>query len=1050
MEKDKSLLIYNASAGSGKTYTLVKEYLRIILRNNNGDNFKRVLAMTFTNKAANEMKERVLDKLIQLAKPALNKSEDDLKEAQIFAKEFGCDVGTLTSRAENALNTILHNYGMFSVMTIDKFTHKVIRTFSKELDLSLDFDVELDEKTLRKNVTDLLFDQIGKDKDLTNLMVQYANSNLQDEKSWNFKEDLFKFSASLFKEDAISAIQKLKELSSKDFEKIRLEISDEQRKLEQKQVKPAKDALELIKSKGLVANDFQGLSGSVVSFFERSVDGNRELPDPKKGARQPSNTLRQNAIDGNWGHKDSPNKATADSIAPELENYFNQLVHFWDVLMPVYILNKEILKNLNNISLMNHLLTFVEKVKNEENVLLISDFYKKIAEVIIDEPVPFIYERLGVRYEHFLLDEFQDTSSLQWVNLVPLLHNSLASKNTNLIVGDGKQAIYRWRNGEVEQFINLPDKIENPNNIQSLAEAELTFKNEGQKIELGSNYRSAPEVVEFNNTFFSHVVAQSGSDYIKKIYEGGTQKAEKTFTGYVEIKSEDDFKKDQQNEYCKEIVLRAREKGYRFKDICFLLRTNKEGSKIAKFLSENGFPIISKDSLYVGKDLHVKFLSSLLSSIVAPRNKNYKKKCLEHYIKIYLQNSPAEAQTELLNQSGQIRVIFKDLGINILAHEEFQSFYEYVEFLIEQFKIDIADNAYLQYFLEQVHQFEKHSSTNIRAFIDWFNTTGNEASITSPEGADAIQVMSIHKAKGLQFPIVVCPYFDWDMKKNKSNVWIENESDHLPAYFLQPSKSTKITKHKDILEEEDTRASIDQLNMIYVAFTRPETALFILADSKKSSSPAKEFLTPFLDAGMMAFQQTEDFKYYGGFEQKLKKVETEIKEYNFDLLLHRMDRTKFSLKGEWEVSFEELDAKRRYGTELHLVLSKISKLADLDEVLIAVLNKGLINPENLPKLRQDVGRLFEDDHFKGYFNADKIENERPILDKNGKIQIPDKIIYRENEVVIVDFKSGEEHTEKYEKQLRSYLHLLMDIGIENVRGELFYTENCQVKAVAAG
>mgnify|MGYP000285775500 CR=1 FL=1 len=364
MRKDKSLLIYNASAVSGKTYTLVKEYLRIILRNNNGDNFKRVLAMTFTNKAANEMKERVLDKLIQLSKPALNKSEDDVKEAQAFAKEFGCDVGTLTSRADNALNAILHNYGMFSVMTIDKFTHKVIRTFSKELDLSLDFDVELDEKTLRKNVTDLLFDQIGKDKDLTNLMVQYANSNLQDEKSWNFKEDLFKFTATLLKEDAIAAIQKVKDLSSKDFEKIRFDISDEQRKLEQKQIKPAKDALELIKSKGLIANDFQGKSGSIVAFFEKSADGNKDLPDIKKGGRHPSNQLRGYVEEDKWGHPESPNKATADSIAPELENYFNQLIHFWDELMPVYVLNKEILKNLNNISLMNQLLSFVEKLKN--------------------------------------------------------------------------------------------------------------------------------------------------------------------------------------------------------------------------------------------------------------------------------------------------------------------------------------------------------------------------------------------------------------------------------------------------------------------------------------------------------------------------------------------------------------------------------------------------------------------------------------------------------------------------------------------------------------
>jgi ATP-dependent exoDNAse (exonuclease V) beta subunit len=1048
-ENNKSLLVYNASAGSGKTYTLVKEYLRIILRNKNGDNFKRVLAMTFTNKAANEMKERVLDKLIQLSKAAIKKTEADLKEAQNFAKDFGCGVDDLTTRAENALNSILHNYGMFSVMTIDKFTHKVIRTFSKELGLSLDFDVELDVSTLRKNVTDLLFDKIGRDGDLTNLMVQYANANLQDEKSWNFKEELFKFSDALFKEDAISAIQKLKGLESKDFIQIRKDITEEQRKIEQKQLKPASDAIALIKHNGLVVDDFQGKSNSVLAFFEKMAAGEIKFPNYKKGEKQPSNTIRKNALEGKWGHKDSSNKGLVDSLAPELENYLNQLIHFWDDLIPTYVLNQEILKNLNNLSLMNHMLTITEQIKKEENMLLISDFYKKISEIIIEEPVPFIYERLGVRYEHFLLDEFQDTSNLQWINLVPLVHNSLASKNTNLIVGDGKQAIYRWRNGEVEQFINLPERIENPDNIESLAEAEVTFKNEGKKIALESNYRSAPEIVNFNNAFFEHAVQQIGSDYIKKIYEGGSQKVEKEFKGYVEIKTDTDFDKDLQNEYCKDAVERVLEQGYDLKDICFLVRRNKDGSTIAKYLSEQGYPIISKDSLFVGKDVHVKFLSGLLASIVAPKNRNYKKKCLEHYISIFLKDAPAEEQSTLLNEPAEIRSVFKEIGIEILPHEEFQSFYEYVEFLVEQFKLEISENAYLQYFLEQVHQFEKHSSTNIRAFIDWFSAKGSEASISSPEGANAIQVMSIHKAKGLQFPIVICPYFDWDMQKNKSNVWIEDKKDFLPAYFLKPSSKTLITKHKEKLEEEDTRVSLDQLNMIYVALTRPETALFICGDAKKTgTTPTKTFIEPFFDAGTITFQSTEEFRYYGALEKKLAKDDSANAEYHIEFPKHRMDRTKFSLKGDWEISFEELDNKRKYGTELHLILSKISQAADLVAVLTASLHKGLISPENMPRLNEDVLRLFKDAHFNTYFTEGRAENERPIIDTEGRVQIPDRVIYKENEVIVVDFKSGEAHEAKYEKQLSDYILLLQDIGFSNVRGELFYTENCQVKAVA--
>ncbi|MEO9532915.1 MAG: UvrD-helicase domain-containing protein [Crocinitomicaceae bacterium] len=1044
-ENQGSLLIYNASAGSGKTYTLVKEYLRIILRNKNGDNFKKVLAMTFTNKAANEMKERVLDKLIQLSKPAFNKSEEDLKEAQNFAQDFGCGVDDLTERAENALNKILHNYGMFSVMTIDKFTHKVIRTFSKELGLSLDFDVELDVNTLRKNVTDLLFDQIGRDKDLTQLMVQYANANLQDEKSWNFKEELYKFSDALFKEDAISAIQKLKNLSSTDFLQIRKDISEEQRKIEQKQLKIASDALALIKANNLQEEDFTWKKTGAQKFFDKMAEGRRDH-DSGPSARQ-----LNIVAEGTWGHIDSPNKGLVDSLAPELENYFNQLVQFIDEQLPTYILNKEILKNLNNLSLMNHMLNITEQIKKEENVLLISDFYKKISEIIIEEPVPFIYERLGVRYEHFLLDEFQDTSNLQWINLVPLLHNSLASKHTNLIVGDGKQAIYRWRNGEVEQFINLPEKIENPNNIESLAEAQATFINEGVKINLESNYRSAAEIINFNNAFFDFAVQTIGSEYIKKIYTDGSQQVQKDFKGYVEINSSDAFEKDLQNEYCKEVVERVLAQNYQLKDICFLVRKNKDGSKIANYLSEQGYPIISKDSLFVGKDLHVKFLSSLLAAIVSPKNKNYRKKCLEHYVNIFMQDAPPQEQTSLLNAPQEIRSVFTQLDIEIVPHEEFQSFYEYVEFLLDAFKLKIEDNAYLQYFLEQVHQFEKHSSTNIRAFIEWFTSKGSEASISSPEGANAIQVMSIHKAKGLQFPVVVCPYFDWDMHKNKSNVWIEDQQDHLPAYFLKPSQKTLTTKHSEVLGQEDTKVSLDQLNMIYVAFTRPETALFICGNTKNSGTSAiKNFIVPFMESGQLAFEDQGEFKFYGELHPKLATEEAEISDYKITFPKHKMDRTKFSLKGDWEVSFEELDSKRRYGTELHLVLSKIEQESDLQEVLMACLNKGLISPENMPRLNEDVQRLFKNAHFQSYFNAERIENERPIIDAEGRVQIPDRVIYRENEVIVVDFKSGEEHSEKYEKQLSDYVLLLQDIGYSNVRGELFYTESCQVKSVAVG
>jgi ATP-dependent exoDNAse (exonuclease V) beta subunit len=450
LNPDKPLKIVNASAGSGKTYTLVQEYLRIVLHDRNPFKFKSVLAMTFTNKAANEMKSRILDGLIQLSKNQHEKNESDFRFLNDTAKNLKIDPNLVEERAGAIVNQILHNYSAFSIMTIDKFTHRIIRTFAKDLNISVDFDVELDIKTLRKNVTDLLFDQIGRDQDLTNLMMRYARTNLNLDKSWDFSGQVFEFSDLLFKEDALKAIALLRKLSSDDFLKIQEDLQEENARISKSIQTAAVEALDLISSRGLDQDDFHSKSTGIVPFFLRVANGRMEAA---------SKTLKKLVENNTWAQASSSNKHVVNEIAPLLEKYFYQIDNLIEGAVKKYKLNQEILANLNNLSLLNHLLLLVDGIKEEQNILLISDFYKKISEIIIHEKTPFIYERMGNRYEHFLLDEFQDTSHLQWINMIPLIHNSLASGYTNLIVGDGKQAIYRWRNGEVEQFTNLPERI---------------------------------------------------------------------------------------------------------------------------------------------------------------------------------------------------------------------------------------------------------------------------------------------------------------------------------------------------------------------------------------------------------------------------------------------------------------------------------------------------------------------------------------------------------------------------------------------------------------
>jgi len=1030
LDTNKPLQIYNASAGSGKTYTLVQEYLRIILHSEDPYKFKSVLAMTFTNKAANEMKERVITALIDLKTPTYLKTEEQHKFLNDTVKNLKLSPELIVERSNKILNKILHNYSNFSVLTIDKFTHKIIRTFAKDLDISIDFDVELDIKSLRKNVTDLLFDNIGRNKDLTLLMKQYAKDNLEQDKSWNFSRQLFDFSDLLFKEDAIKSIEILKKIDAKTFNQVKNEIKKEISIFENQLKSQGQQAIDIIKSKGLSANDFQGKSKGIVSFFNKISKG---------GMTEPSNTIIENVENGKWGHDDSPNKVTADSIAPLLEQYFIQILSLYQNELQTYNLNKEIYKNINNLSLLKYLLKIVEDIKEEENILLISDFYKKISDLIIKEPVPFIYEHLGTRFEHFLLDEFQDTSRLQWVNLVPLVHNALASLNQNLIVGDGKQAIYRWRNGEVEQFTKLPDEIFNPDRIESLTEAEQTFKTLGQKIELDNNYRSAKEVVTFNNELFEHL-AKELAPHLQYIYNDVNQIPVKKHKGYVKALFLDDFEDEDQLEFTFKSIKQSLEKGFDYKDICIIVRNNSKGAMIANFLSENGIDVISPDSLFIGKDTSVKFLYHLMTALIQLKDNNYKYKALEHYAVLKEQHP-----TEFIQQAENIdiKTFFAQQDIFLPHINSYHNLYEFVEALIQVFDFDPTYNTFLQFFLELVHQFETLNNSNIRDFLQWYKDKGSEKSIVSPEGANAIQIMTIHKSKGLQFPVVICPFLDWKFDVTKQTVWIEDEGLKLPAFFVKMTKAIKESVLNDVYSAEEGKFYLDQLNLLYVAFTRPETALFMCGKSKGKSSPVKEWLVPFFSQSEL-FSKTDDFYEYGELIKPEQSKETLKNNYPLTFLKQVMNKPQLSYKSAMNWDVNDIDKKRNFGTLVHKVLSKLNSKADIESTLNNFVIKGVLDTEQAIEIEKYINTLFTDEHFATYFSTDnKVLNEKEIINQKGFKLIPDKVIINENQVLVVDFKTGHQ-AESHQKQVKEYIKLYKDMGYDNVKGELFYTETNDV------
>jgi len=501
--------VYNSSAGSGKTFTLVKEYLKIALKTNKSDTYKHILAITFTNKAASEMKERILSALKFISgNEVLKDTPKYLLEAlknPIDKGGLGLDEKIIKERCQKVLKSILHHYNDFGVSTIDKFTHKIIRTFAHDLHLPLNFEVEIDQNELLKKVIDQLIDKVGKDEKLTKLLVEYANNKADDEKNWNIEKDLFDFTSKITNENNRHYIKKIRDLTLDDFEHIKSYIFQFNKTFEQEMIEIGTKTLQFLNENNIEIKSF---SNSFYPTYFNNLS--------KKNIKSPNDTLKGIiAGEKNWYSKttESTQKQLIDAHKNQLIDFYDEVEKLKDEKYSQYKLNQLIYQNLYNLGIVNEIENTIFEFKKENNVLSIADFNTRISGIVSSEPVPFIYERLGEKYQHFLIDEFQDTSIIQWHNLLPLLENSLANGNFNMIVGDAKQAIYRFRGGEVEQIIRLPQVFKHQNN-PILLEREKSLQRNFKPEILSENFRSKAEIVNFNNQFFNKISTKLNEDYL--------------------------------------------------------------------------------------------------------------------------------------------------------------------------------------------------------------------------------------------------------------------------------------------------------------------------------------------------------------------------------------------------------------------------------------------------------------------------------------------------------------------------------------------------------
>lgn len=1045
-----NFVTYNSSAGSGKTYTLVKEYLKIALETKSSSQYKHILAVTFTNKAAAEMKARVIEALKGLSSDdALEGTPKFLQMDLLLPKTeggLGIDANEVRERSKKVLKSILHNYNDFGISTIDKFTHKIIRTFAHDLQLPLNFDIELDDREVLGAAIDMLIAEVGTNKKLTKLLLEYTSKKAEDEESWHIEKDLYEFSRNLLKEDGELYLEKIRKLSIKDFDQIKAQLYAQTKEFEATVKQWGEDGLELIKTKGVEHGSFSR------SFFANYW---RDLATLKK-FEPTATTLKIIAGDANWyaAKVDDSQKQLIDALQHEFIEQFNGSREYITAFEGSYRVNKLIIKNLYNLAILNEIEKTVLEFKRDNNVLSISDFNKKIAAIVESEPIPFIYERLGEKYNHYLIDEFQDTSIIQWHNLIPLVDNSLANGRFNMVVGDAKQAIYRFRGGEVEQIINLPQIFKNNNN-PLLLEREAALKRNHKGETLNKNFRSKAEVVHFNNEFFQSVSGNLSEKY-QALYKNLAQEYDPENSGggvdilFLEQADRETYRLSVLNKVINTIE-QVNNDGFKLSDIAILTLSNADGSEIATHLLENDINVISSESLLLNNSDEVVFLLNLFRFLAVPKEKNTHVQLL-NYLTQHVYDDDLFDVFET-HKDNTINAYLKSKGIAIDYRKiSNYSLYELAEYLVVTFGFDQKVDVYVQFFLDKIQEYAARNDNSLLNFIEWWDGKAEKFSIVIPEGIDAVRVMSIHKSKGLEFPVVIYPFATTIVKTSEKFFWTDDTNiPELESAIIPIKKELMETRFSSVYEEEMHKSRLDLVNVLYVALTRPKYRLYVISQTNKKPSTngsVTDYLMGYCDAH--PDNKVADLHYqFGLFAKHEASDSKETNDVSFEQVAYNNWRDKIKISYQaplvWET--ENPETIGEHGTLVHNILSRINTINDVDAALAVAIRKGLITETEQPAIKKEIESLFKIEGVADLFtDFDELKNERSILLPNGETYQPDRVVVKNGKTYLIDYKTGEQ-SPSHEKQLANYKSLLAQMGYQNIVPYVLYIKSGELVEV---
>ncbi len=1091
--------VYSSSAGSGKTYTLTKEYLKLALHSNSDTYFRHILAVTFTNAAANEMKERIILMLRMFSdwQPGQDNEPPMLRDvvSELYPETAGnqeafaetCQLVCL--RAQLVFRQILHRYSDFSVMTIDKFTQRLISSFTDELGLPFVFETQLDGDLLDEAVNRVLA-RIGLEGEevLTDVVEHYYREKAEEGKSWSsLPLQIREAAGTLLSEQSYLQMLLVADLQMSDWIAIRRQMKVFVKEKEEQIHLLSKEAFDLIESVFLVDKDFHQGGRGIYGYFRNRAEG-------QKTWEEPNSYVRKSIEEKLWyGPKTAPLiKESIDQISQDLARIYDQLEMLRSRESHKVSLYNQLDKHLYNLSLLGEIRKEFDLLLKQNSQVHISDFNRRILEIVSSEPVPFIFERLGEKYNHILVDEFQDTSKLQFANLLPLFENALSDGHFNLIVGDAKQSIYRFRGGDMDLILHLAqNQVMHLSSILGKSEFNdyrlASLEGHLQVDHLRTNRRSFREITEFNNQFFGFVsdtladsnplVGQIYDENFKQQIPDGVKEGGHVQLEFLDMAENTDAETETKNDAIVvrtlQLVAELRGSGYDWRDIAILCRRKKEATALANALKEIGYPLISDDALVLGYSRAIQFVTSFMQVLHTSDNKlaRYEAAYLFHQV-IRHENPSAEeheALRELCSAYGLDSFLkyFSRWGVELTAFRMRQlTVFELSELLMKTFGLfeNLTENQYLFRFLDVVLEFGTRRTNHLGDFLLYWESARGKLSITIPADTDALRITTIHRSKGLEYPVVIVPYANWKVTPNAKldRLWVDLDDVLLDELTLPKSglklRSSMVSVVKDLdntpvaeqYTEEKNRTLVENLNLLYVAFTRPIQRLYVIAKKEKKwegGSLISNWMHDFLDqpARVPSWSDLEN-RYIvaecaGSCYHVHRKSNAERYVMRDIISADSTDRLRLRRMADRVFDVETFEPRHDRLQKLRYLLTRIKTFGDLSNQVQSLVREGIWTEAEGENIGQQASRIVEQGNLKTlYYCENKVQINREMLIPGGKMLHVDRLVtLPDGENIFMSFIGGT-GAKMPGKHLNSLINAYKAIG-KPARGVVYTLEN---------